>query len=225
MSRLAWAFLFFIASPGRLRRLRGGKRTGLWNRCTRRTGCRRTFAHRSQNAEGRAETRKRTDPVVLDVNPAIATSTEEPKFYSDKNSQAANRTQRTPDVRTRPTDRHRETEASSGRRSTSCNPPCRSPRRTPAQVARPKAPPAVAMVKPDVVLRPENGTMNNRGRTLKEALLRQNRTQLAGDRINRTARKPLHLVPSFDAKATRLARATRRSSRPSSSTGSICWTT
>ena len=76
-----------------------------------------------------------------------------------------------------------------------------------AEQAKPKStkPPGdIVMAKPDVTLRQDDGfTEHSRPRTIKEALMRQNRTQLVGDKMKQDGgvSRP-RIVPSFDTKAT-----------------------
>src|ERR1051325_4293022 len=213
MSRLAWAFLIsFVLHLGGYGGYEVGKQTGLWNRLQAPHWLQALRSMLVVAKPVKEEPKPETEPVLafLDVNPAIATpeAPKNAKFYSDKNSQAANPDTadadvpkisgqqtdivKTEDVNRSPFDR--------------LQPSMPQPQKEqPAEVARPKAPPGdLAMVKPDVTLRPDQGTAEqSRPRTLKEALLKQNRNQLAGEKIKRDGgASRFRLVPSFDAKAT-----------------------
>ena len=151
--------------------------------------------------------------VFVDVNPKAATpeAPQNPKFYSDKNSKAANpesdkdtgipkingkQTQivKADDVPRTPFDK--------------LKPSVPNPQQQdqPAQNPKPKAPDIgdLAMAKPDTNRQPGTGTAEqSKPRTIKEALQRQNRNQLAGEKMQQdggTSR--IRIVPSFDAKGT-----------------------
>jgi hypothetical protein len=73
-----------------------------------------------------------------------------------------------------------------------------------AQPQPTKAPGDLVMAKPDVTLRQDDGfTEHSRPRTIKEALLRQNRTQLVGEKMKQDGGVSKNkIVASYDAKAS-----------------------
>jgi hypothetical protein len=80
-------------------------------------------------------------------------------------------------------------------------------REQPPEAAKPKTPVApgdLAMAKPDVTLRQGDGTAEqNKPRTIADALKRQNRTQLVGEKMKQDGGTGRHLeFTSLDAKAT-----------------------
>ena len=151
--------------------------------------------------------------VFVDVNPRQAT-TEAPrdaKYYSSRNSQAANpdadkdgnipkisgnQTQipKTEDTERSPYDKLQPDFS-------------RLAREQEAEQAKPTSPAApgdIAMARPDARLRPDDGTADQtRPRTIKEALMRQHRSQLVGEKMKQEGgvRQRLEMT-SVDAKAT-----------------------
>jgi hypothetical protein len=73
-----------------------------------------------------------------------------------------------------------------------------------ARASSPAPPGDLAMAKPDAALRPDNGTSEaSRPRTIKEALMRQHRSQLVGEKMQQEGGvSRFRLDPGFDAKAT-----------------------
>jgi hypothetical protein len=151
--------------------------------------------------------------LFVDVNPQVATA-EAPKnaqYESDKNSQAGNPDVdketgqpkidgkqldivKAEDVPRTPFDRLQPAVS-------------RSQTEQPAERARPNTPANpgdLAMVKPDPPSRPDTGTAEqSRPRTIKEAMMRQNRNQLAGEKMKQDAGvRRFQVVASFDAKLT-----------------------
>jgi hypothetical protein len=152
--------------------------------------------------------------MFVDVNPqqATAEAPKNAKFYSSKNSQAAN-----PDI-----DKDTDIPKITGKQTEIVK--AEDTQRTKydklqpdfaqlardreaAEQAKPKTtkPPGdIVMAKPDVTLRQDDGfTEHSRPRTIKEALMRQNRTQLVGEKMKQDGGVSRNrIVPSFDAKAT-----------------------
>jgi hypothetical protein len=151
--------------------------------------------------------------VYVDVNPQQATK-EAPKntpYYSSRNSQAAN-----PDA-----DKDTQIPKIDGTQTqmTKTEDTARSPldrlqpdfskltRNQEPEAARPSTaqPPGdLAMAKPDAELRQDQGTSDQpRPRTIREALLRQHRNQLVGEKMKQDGGVRLRLEnSSMDAKAT-----------------------
>lgn len=149
--------------------------------------------------------------VFIDVNPeaASAAAPKDAKFYSNKNSQAANPN----------SDRDTDMPQISGKQEEVAKTedvhrsqfdklqPVFAARDKAPEQARPSTPTLpgdLVMAKPDARLRPDSGTAEeSRPRTIKEAMLRQHRNQLVGEKVkedggvNRT-----RIEASFDAKAT-----------------------
>jgi hypothetical protein len=73
-----------------------------------------------------------------------------------------------------------------------------------AKPTQPVPPGDLAMAKPDAQLRPDDGKADQpRPRTIKEALSRQHRSQLSGDKMKQEgSTQRLKLDPGFDVKAT-----------------------
>jgi hypothetical protein len=158
-------------------------------------------------------TREQEAPLMfVDVNPQVATA-EAPKnakYYSNKNSQAANpdadQDTDVPKITGTQTEivKAEDVERSPFDRLQPAFP--RAEREQPPEQAKPKSPTPgdLAMAKPDVTLRPDSGTAEQpRPRTIKEAMMRQNRTQLAGQKMKQEGGvSRLRLDPGFDVKAT-----------------------
>jgi hypothetical protein len=148
----------------------------------------------------------------VDVNPqqATAEAPKNAKFYSNKNSQAAN-----PEI-----DKESDVPKISGKQievvKAEDTQRAKFDKLQPdfAQLAREreaaekakttKPPGDLVMAKPDVTLRQDDGfSEHSRPRTVKEALMRQNRTQLVGDKMKQDGGVSRNrIVPSFDTKAT-----------------------
>jgi hypothetical protein len=150
----------------------------------------------------------------VDVNPQLATAEppKDAKFYSSKNSQAANpdadkdldipkiNGKQTEVVKAEDTQRTKYDKLQPDFAQLARD-------REAAEQAKPKTtkPPGdLVMAKPDVTLRQDDGfTEHSRPRTIKEALMRQNRTQLVGDKMKQDGGVLRNrIVPSLDAKAT-----------------------
>ena len=150
--------------------------------------------------------------VFVDVNPDLATP-EPPKnakFYSNKNSVAAN-----PDA-----DKETEQPKITGKQTEvaktedtpradfdKLQPSLPHAERNAPEQAKPSsaAPPGdIAMAKPDTQLRQSKGTAEEaRPRTIREALMRQHRNQLVGQKMKQQGGVGrFRLQASFDAKAT-----------------------
>jgi hypothetical protein len=155
--------------------------------------------------------------VFVDVNPQAATK-EAPKntpYYSSRNSQAANpdadkdtgvpkitgtQTQvlKTEDTPRSPLDKLQPDFS----RLTQNQEP------EPPKPTSPQPPGDLAMARPDVTLRPDAGAADEaRPRTIKEALLRQHRNQLVGEKMKQEGgvRQRLEMT-SLDARATPFGR-------------------
>lgn len=151
--------------------------------------------------------------MFVDVNPQLAT-VEPPKnakFYSSKNSQAANpEADQQADVPKITGEQTEMVKAEDVDRSKldrlQPNFPNKKPEPEPEQ-AKPRTPqPAgdLAMAKPETQLRKEEGTAEHaRPRTIKEALSRLNRNQLSGRKMKQEGGVNRHTeFTSLDAKAT-----------------------
>ncbi|HHY87258.1 MAG TPA: hypothetical protein GYA07_17230 [Verrucomicrobia bacterium] len=151
--------------------------------------------------------------VFVDVNPAVATPEppKDAKFYSNRDSQASNpdaeqevsvpkidgtqtEVAKAEDVPRSPFDRLQPAVP----QQTEEQPPEQPKPRTPEPIGD------LALAKPDVTLRNDAGTAEEaRPRTIKEALLRQNRTQLAGEKMKQEGGVARKLeFTALDAKAT-----------------------
>jgi len=155
--------------------------------------------------------------VFVDVNPQQSTK-EPPKdarYYSSRNSQAAN-----PDA-----DKDSDVPKINGNQTqvVKTEDTVRSPldrlqpdfskltKNQEPEAAKPQAaqPPGdLAMAKPSAELRPDQGTSEeSRPRTIKEALMRQHRNQLVGEKMKQEGGVRQHLeMTSMDAKATPFGR-------------------
>jgi hypothetical protein len=149
----------------------------------------------------------------VDVNPVAATAEppKDAKFYSDKNSKAANKEAdldtNIPKIDGKQTDIVKAEDVPRNQFDKLQPAVTRADEAQTAELAKPKTPETpgdLVMAKPDTTLRPDNGTAERpRPQTIKEALLRQNRNQLLGEKMKQdggTSR--FQLVPSFDTKAT-----------------------
>jgi hypothetical protein len=151
--------------------------------------------------------------LFVDVNPHAATA-EAPKnakYYSSKNSQAANPdADQNADV---PKITGQQTEVAKAEDVPRANFDKLQPafpqanREQPPEQAKPLSPTPpgdLAMAKPEMMLRPDTGTAErSRPRTVKEAMMRQNRNQLAGQQMKQEGGVTrLRLDPGFDVKAT-----------------------
>jgi hypothetical protein len=162
------------------------------------------------------EPRPEQEPPLMFVNVNPVSATPEPpknaKFYSDKNSEAANPE---PDNNTEmPKISGKQTEVVKAEDTPRVNFDKLQPdfaqlqrEREAAEQAKPKPakPPGdLVMAKPDVSLRQEDGfTEHSRPRTIAEALKRQNRTELVGEKMKQDGGVSRNkIVASFDTKAT-----------------------
>lgn len=152
--------------------------------------------------------------MFVDVNPQLAMSEppENPKFYANRNTQSSNpdideesdipkidgkqqEILKTEDVARSPFDRLQPVF------------PNPEPEEEHTERAKPTTPEPqgdLAMAKPDIVLRQDTGTAERpRVRTLREALQRDNRNQLAGEKMEQRGGVKRHLeFTGLDAKAT-----------------------
>lgn len=158
-----------------------------------------------------AKTAREVPLVFVDVNPQVATpeAPKDAKFYSDKNSKAAN-----PDAEKEtgiPKITGEQTQVAKAEdvprsKFDKLQPAFPKPQpEEPAEQAKPKSPTPgdLTMAKPDVTLRPNTGTdEHTRPRTIKEALMRQNRNQLAGQKMKQNGGVNRLSMTSLDAKAT-----------------------
>ncbi len=148
--------------------------------------------------------------IFVDVDPTRSTA-EAPKnakFYSNRNSQAANAdADRDLDI-PKITGTQREiAKADDVQRSKFDKlQPVFAPRDSTAEQPKPKspAPPGdLVMAKPDPNLRPDNGSADDaRPRTIKEALMRQHRSVLVGEKMKQEGGVLRNLGTSFDVKGT-----------------------
>jgi outer membrane biosynthesis protein TonB len=150
--------------------------------------------------------------MFVDVNPQQATS-EPPRnaaFYSDKNSQAANREadKDTGVPKITGTQTHvPKAEDVDRNKITKLQPAPPAEREQPAEEARPKpvtTPGDLVMAKPELNPRLDNGTADqSKPRTIKEAHARQPSSQVPGQKMKQEGGvRRVNLVPSFDAKVT-----------------------
>ena len=152
--------------------------------------------------------------MFVDVSPSAATpeAPKNAKFYSSKNSQAAN-----PEA-----DKDAEIPKISGKQTEMVKAEdtprvkydklqpdfaALQKKREAAEQEKPKAaqlPGDLVMAKPDMTLRQNDGfTEHSRPRTIAEALRRQNRTQLPGQKMKQDGGVSRNrIAPSFDVKAT-----------------------
>jgi hypothetical protein len=215
VTRLAWAFglslavhLFCYSTYV------VGRETGLWARLQLPAWIQKLKALAEVPKQPTKPPPDREIPLTfLDVNPLAATADapKDAKYYSDKNSQAANpdadKETDTPKIDGKQTDLVRTEDVPKVPRDQSQPSFPKADREQPPETAKPKnpTPPGdLAMAKPDVTLRQGDGTAEqNKPRTIKEALTRQNRTQLVGEKMKQeggTSRRAE--LSSLDAKAT-----------------------
>ncbi len=216
-SRVTWAFIIslvihLLGYGG----YEAGKKFGVWQLIRTPAWMRRTeILASSNNRTNTLLAREREVPLMfVDVNPETATA-EPPKnapFYSDKNSQAANpETDKETGV---PKITGNQTQIVKAEDVPRVDPnklhpaaPAPAPSDQQEEHAKPLSPNPpgdLAMGKPETVLRQDTGTAEqSRPRTIKEALMRQNRNQLVGEKMKQEGGvSRFRLVPSFDAKAT-----------------------
>jgi hypothetical protein len=151
--------------------------------------------------------------VFVEVNPQIAAKEppKDTKFYSNLNSEAANK-DATKDTNLPKIDGHQtevlKTEDVPRTQFDQLRPSAPDPQRErPVEKpGTPEPPGDLAMAKPDVTLRPDPGTVEQpRPRTLVEAKMRQNQNQLPGRQVKMDGgvRRP-SIDPGFDVKASEL---------------------
>ncbi len=150
--------------------------------------------------------------VFIDVNPeaASAVAPKDAKFYSNKNSQAANpnadKDTDIPEITGKQTQMAKAEDVH--RSQFDKLQPVFAARDKAAEEAKPASPTPpgdLVMAKPDPRLRPDNGTAEeSRPRTIKEAMLRQHRNQLVGEKMKQEGgvNQRVRIEESFDAKAT-----------------------
>jgi hypothetical protein len=151
--------------------------------------------------------------VYVDVNPdqAVADAPKNPKFYSNRNSQAAN-SEADKDVgipkitgnQTQVAKAEDTPRSPYDKLMPDFNRGARDQEVERAQARTPTPPGDLAMAKPDALLRADNGTAEeSRPRTIKEALMRQHRNLLVGEKMKQEGGvSRFRLEPGFDAKAT-----------------------
>jgi hypothetical protein len=150
--------------------------------------------------------------MFVDVSPAQATSEapKDAKFYSDKNSRAANpdadQDTATPKITGTQT-QVPKTEEVPRNKFDKLMPAPPAPRNEVAEEARAKptlTPGDLTFAKPDLNPRPDTENAEKpRPRTIKEAMMRQNLHQLPGQKMKQDGGvRPQQLVASFDTKAT-----------------------
>ena len=216
-TRLAWAFAISIAVHLLcIGTYHAGREAGLWQRIQ--------LPQWMQRITALAETIRKESPrvprdlplVFVDVNPAFAAATppENAKFYSDKNSRAANpdpdQDSDQPKLEGDQTEVPKAEDIPNIQKLQPTAPPQppepeEPPAPEPPAPPKPAPPPGdLAMVKPEPALRPETpAPPPPRPRTLKEAMIRDGRTQLAGRQMKQAGGvKRGQIVPSFDVKAT-----------------------
>ncbi len=153
--------------------------------------------------------------MFVDVNPQLA-SVEPPKnakFYSNKNSEAANpdmdRETDVPKITGKQTDVVKAEDVNRSRFEPLQPAIPQAEKEQQPEEARPRTSQPVgdlAMAKPEMELRNGKGTAEQaRPRTVQEALARQNRNQLVGQKMKQEGGvNRMRIAPSFDAKATPL---------------------
>jgi hypothetical protein len=151
--------------------------------------------------------------VFVDVNPQLATPEppKDAKFYSNKNSQAANpdadKEADDPKITGKQTDIIKAEDVDRSKFDRLQPNFQKAPQEQQPEQARPRTPQPVgdlAMAKPETELRKDTGTADQaRPRTIKEAMMRQNRNQRAGEKIKQDGGVKRRLeFTSLDAKAT-----------------------
>jgi hypothetical protein len=149
--------------------------------------------------------------VFIDVTPAAARAVapKNARFYSNKNSEAANpnadKDTDIPQITGNQTEMAKTEDVH--RSQFDKLQPAFSARDQAAEQSKPASPTPpgdLVMAKPDARLRPDTGTAEeSRPRTIKEAMLRQHRNQLVGERMKQEGGvSRVHLDPGFDVKAT-----------------------
>lgn len=215
-TRLAWALVisivFHLLCYGGYE---AGKELGIWQAFRLPDWLKKTkMLATAPTAKEDATARQQEVPMIyLDVNPQVATA-EAPnnaKYYSDKNSRAANpeadkdtnipkiegkqtEMAKTEDVKRSPFDKLQPVFPAS--------PQDQEPE--PARPTVPTPPGDLAMAKPAPRLRTDTGTAEKpRPRTIKEALMRMHRDQLVGEKMKQEGgiRGSVKMT-SLDAKAT-----------------------
>lgn len=212
LSRLAWALVISIALHlSGLGFYEAGKALHVWEKLSqlRETAILAALTKQQQ----KAQEQQQIPLEFVDVSPqaAIAEAPKDAKYYSSRNSQAANPEAekdtnipkidgkqidmvRVEDVQRSPFDKLQPTM----QRAKQDEPEERAKPQTPA------APGDLAMAKPETNLRQDTGTAEQpKPRTIKEALLRQNRNQRVGEKMKQdggTTR--FRLDAGLDAKAT-----------------------
>ncbi|HYG22775.1 MAG TPA: hypothetical protein VEH04_08340 [Verrucomicrobiae bacterium] len=212
-SRLFWALLISIVVHAlAFGGYKAGQRYGLWNVARLPQWMQRVITAAAVEPPKQPEARE-VPLMFVDVNPQLATA-EPPKdaqFYSNANSQAANReadqeaavpkitgTQtdmvKAEDVERSPLDRLQPNI----QRAATEQEPEQARRSTPIQQGD------IAIARPEAELRDSDGTAERaRPRTVREAMLRQNRNQLAGQRMKQEGGVRRHTdFTSLDAKQT-----------------------
>ena len=151
--------------------------------------------------------------MFVDVNPQLATPEppKDAKFYSNKNSEAANpevdKDSDIPKITGKQTDivKTEDVDRTKFDKLQPNFPKAEKPEEPEhAKPKTPEPPGDLAMAKPEVNLRNDTGTAEQaRPRTIKEALMRQNRNQLAGQKMKQEGGVKRRLeFTSLDAKAT-----------------------
>jgi hypothetical protein len=213
ISRLAWAILISLAiHGGGYGGYELGQKLNLWQPVRLPSWLDKITTALKEQQEREKREQQEVPLVFVDVNPQLAT-TEAPKdakFYSDKNSQAANpeadKETDAPKISGQQTDvvKTEDVQRSPFDKLQPMFP--QRPQEQPEERARPTSPTPgdLVMAKPDVNLRPDTGTAEQtRPRTIKEALQRNNRNQMVGQKMKQDGGTGRHLeFTALDAKAT-----------------------
>jgi hypothetical protein len=207
-SRLGWALILsLMIHAGGYGGYKVGEKLNLWQ------SLRLPSWMRPPLTEKKKEPVEEMPLMFVDVNPRIAVPDppKDAKFYSSKNSEAANpepdRETGQPKITGKQTDivKAEDVELAPLDRLQPAFP--RPEKENVPERARPslEAPPGdLAMARPDDATRPNTGTAEQaRPRTIREALLRQNRNQIPGQKMFQEGGVPkLRIDPGFDVKAT-----------------------
>ena len=215
LTRLAWAFgLSLVLHLLCYGTYEAGKKFDLWQSLHWPAWLQKAKVLAAIPKQPQTPPREQEAPLLfVDVNPQAAT-TEAPKnakFYSDKNSQAANPEADldtdVPKITGQQTDivKTEDVPRSPFDRLQPAFP--QAEQEQPPEHAKPTSPTPpgdLAMTRPDITLREDSGTAEHaRPRTITEALRRQNRNQLAGPRMKLDGGTGRHVeFTSLDAKAT-----------------------
>lgn len=213
-SRLLWAIVlslvFHVLCFGGYKL---GKKFDLWEKLRLPAWTQKSKVMASVLEEQKRLQQQEPPLMFVDVNPSLATPEppKDAKFYSNKNSQAANpesdQEQDIPKITGKQTDIVKAEDVNRSKFDRLQPTIPRAEKEEQPEQAKPKtAQPAgdLALAKPEAQSRKDTGTAERaRPRTIKEAMMRQNRNQLAGQKMKQEggAKRRLEFT-SLDAKAT-----------------------